>query len=258
MVEGPTAHKFSYDINTVFRDKLVIDSYYKTKKAVIEPRELVGRRILGSEAYGKNILIHIDEYTVRLHLMLYGTIHIQALNEDLRKPFNKVRLQIKTDSHKLTVYNAPVVEIDFRDNIIEHIKKSYGPDPLREDWDRKLAYKNLVSYGGASISKALLDQSVISGIGNILRNEILYRAGIHPEKPVRELSEDELDRVIYYVERLSNNWYNLKLRGGRLKPMLKVYNNYRGKCGNCGQRIIFYIQGDIGRKTFYCPKCQKR
>ncbi len=258
MVEGPTAHKFAYDIRSIFMDKPIIEAYYKSKRAVIEPEALIGKAVSCSEAYGKNILIHIDEYTIRLHLMLYGTIHIQHLDEDLKKPFNRVRLQIKTDSHKLTVYNAPIVEIDTKVNIIEYIRRNYGPDPLRDDWDRERAYMNILKHCEATISKAILDQSIISGIGNILRNEILYRAGIHPERRVEELDEDELDRVIQYVEKLSREWLDLKLRGERLKPLLKVYNKYRGKCEKCGEKIVFYIQEDIGRKTFYCPKCQER
>ncbi len=258
MVEGPTAHIFAYDIGKTFIGKNVVDIYFKTRRSMVEDRDLIGRVISGSEAYGKNILIHIDGYTIRLHLMLYGTIHIQLLNEELRKPFKRVRLQIKTDSHKLTVYNAPIVEIDDEEKIMEYIMKNYGPDPLREDWDRNEAYLNMIKHRGTTISKVLLDQSVISGVGNILRNEILYRAGIHPEKRVEELDKEELYKVIHYVEKLSREWLDLKLKGERLKPLLKVYNRYRGRCEKCGEKITFYIQEDIGRKTFYCPKCQER
>ncbi|GEM_PF-1268387 len=257
MVEGPTAHKFAYDIGNTLRNREIRDIYVKSRRLDIDPRELVGRTISNSEAYGKNILIFIDGYAIRLHLMLYGTIHIQKIEEDLKKPFKRIRLKIDTDEYKLVVYNAPIVEIGMAKNIVNNIKMRYGPDPLRDDWDINEAVNRLRSLEGISVSKALLSQEYISGIGNILRNEILYRCKIHPERPIDSLNMDDIIRIIETSVNLSREWLNLKLRGGRLKPLLKVYNKYKGFCEECGEKIVFYIQKDINRKTFYCPRCQK-
>ena len=257
MVEGPTAHKFSYDIEKRLRGQEVRNVYTRSRKVYIDINSLIGERLTDSEAYGKNIIIHFGKYSIRLHLMLYGTIHIQGLDEKLRKPFERVRLKIDFDRDTLIVYNAPIVEIGYRDVLMRNIKMNYGPDPLREDWDPYEAFKRLRNIRGITISKALLDQRYISGLGNILRNEILYRCGIHPEKKTEELSDDEIRHIINVATNLSKEWLELKIEGKRLKPLLKVYNKYRGICPRCGSKIIFYVQEDVGRKTFICPSCQQ-
>jgi len=175
----------------------------------------------------------------------------------LLKPFERVRLLVKGVRRKLVVYNAPVVEIDRRENILNRLMSTLGPDPLSEGWSREKAAENLIRFGKEKVGAILLNQSVIAGIGNILRNEILFRAKISPEREVESLSEEEVKRIIEQCELLSREFLRLKVEGKSIGQNLYVYNKYRGMCKYCGNPIRFYMQKPINRKTFVCENCQK-
>ena len=107
--------------------------------------------------------------------------------------------------------------------------------------------------------KALRDSSYAeeAGIGNILRNEILFIARVNPERKAMNLSRGEVERIVVISEKLSREFLNLKLEHKRIKPLLLVYNRYGDKCKICGAPIKFYMQKPINRKTFIYGNCQK-
>jgi len=256
MVEGPTAHAYSMKIKREMLSEKINNIFYRSKKVYVARDDLIGKKISDSETIGKNILIHVDGYTIRIHLMLYGSIHIYGKDDKLLKPFEKVRLLIEGNEKKLVVYNAPIVEIGYRNKILDSLN-ALGPDPLRDDWDREEAIKRIKMHKGVKIGVVLLDQNVIAGIGNILRNEILFRAGVHPERLVDDLRDEEIEKIVDISRELMNKFLELKIARKRIKPLLYVYNRYNKKCKICGNPIKFYIQSEVGRKTFVCEHCQK-
>jgi endonuclease-8 len=258
MVEGPTAKAYAIKINSNFGNELIREVYARTKKAYIPAEKLVGKRFLGADSLGKNILLFFnDNMTVRLHLMMFGAIHIYQITESLLKPIERVRLMVVGENRKLVVYNAPIVEINYKDRILQKLKMELGPDPLSSEWNKAKAVENILSRRERSIGIALLDQSVIAGIGNILRNEILFRAKVHPERPIANLSLQEVERIVDYTEKLSKEFLNCKLQGRGIRDLLFVYNRFNGFCKVCGAPIKFYMQKPINRKTFVCESCQK-
>lgn len=257
VVEGPTAKSYALRIRDEFGGEVVREVFAKSKKVFIPLDELIKKRFLGSDSLGKNIILFFDGIAIRLHLMMFGAIHIYKSNEELEKPIERVRLMIKGEERRLIVYNAPIVEIDRRENIMARLKAELGPDPLSEDWDMRRAIENLKRLQDKKIGVLLLDQSAIAGIGNILRNEILFRARIHPERLVKDLSDDEIERIVDVSEELMRKFLELKLEKRNIKDLLFVYNKYRGLCRNCGNPIRYYRQEPINRKTFVCENCQR-
>jgi len=257
VVEGPTAKSYALRIKGEFKDEIVRDVFTRSKKVFIPIDELIQKKFLGSDSLGKNIILFFDGIAIRIHLMMFGAIHIYRVDEPLLKPQERVRLLIKGNSKKLVVYNAPIVEIDLKDKILNKLKGELGPDPLSDEWNREKAIENLRKFPQERIGIVLLNQSVIAGIGNILRNEILFRAGIHPERVVRSLSNEEIERILEITEDLMRKFLELKLEKRRIRDLLFVYNKYRSFCRNCGNPIKFYMQKPINRKTFVCENCQK-
>lgn len=257
MVEGPTAKAYAVKINREFIKEIIKEIFTKSRKVYVPLNELLGKKFSKAETYGKNILLFFEEFAIRLHLMMFGAIHIYKLDAPLLKPERQVRLLIKGERKKLVVYNAPIVEIDRKRKLIERLKNELGPDPLRQDWNREEAIRRIMKYKGEKIGVVLLDQSVIAGVGNILRNEILFKAKVNPERLVADLSKEEIEAIVKEVEELSKKFLELKLQGKRLKPILYVYNRYSKPCKICGRKIRFYMQEPIKRKTFVCENCQK-
>jgi endonuclease-8 len=258
VVEGPTAKAYAIRIGREFSGEVVKEVFVKSHRRVHVPvTEVLGRRFTGADSLGKNILLFFDGLAIRIHLMMYGSIHIYRVDEGLLKPERLVRLVVKGCEKKLVVYNAPIVEIDRAEKLVGRLKGELGPDPLSSDWDRRRAIENLLKFKGEKIGVALLNQSVIAGVGNILRNEILFRAGVSPERAIQSLSMAEIERVVEVCEKLSREFLEMKIEGRGIAPLLLVYNKYNGNCRVCGGKIKFYMQKPINRKTFVCTNCQK-
>ncbi|MCS7138744.1 MAG: hypothetical protein NZ873_01645 [Crenarchaeota archaeon] len=257
MVEGPTAKAYAIKINKEFFGETVKNIFIKSKKVFIPSAEILGKSFSNADSIGKNILLFFDDVAIRVHLMLFGSIHIYGINEDLQKPKKQVRVIVEGARKKIVIYNAPIVEIDKKDEILRRLRSELGPDPLNSEWDEERAIQNILKFPNEKIGVVLLNQSVIAGIGNILRNEDLFRARINPERIVGKLSEEETRRVVRICKELSEEFLKLKIRGVRIGPILYVYNKYGKKCNDCGNGIRFYFQEPIRRKTFVCGKCQK-
>ena len=242
MVEGPTAKAYALRIRDEFKNEIVRDIFVKSKRIFVPIEELIGKRFLGSDSLGKNIILFLDSLAIRIHLMMFGSIHIYLLDEPLLKPMQRVRLHIEGEKKKLVVYNAPIVEIDRSDRILEKLKRDLGPDPLSDMWNREEAIRAIMKFPKEKIGAVLLNQSVIAGIGNILRNEILFRAKVNPERIVANLSREEIEKIVDISVELSKEFLKLKLKRKGIKELLLVYNRYKKPCVICGSPIRFYMQ----------------
>jgi formamidopyrimidine-DNA glycosylase len=144
--------------------------------------------------------------------------------------------------------------------------RSHGPDALeiaRDELARRLARTT------RGIKPTLMDQKVLAGIGNIYADEVLHRAGIHPERPAATLTTQQLDRlhraigeVLATAIELEGSSFDagyrtvLGLEGGFLAQNA-VYGREKLPCRTCQQPILkTRIAGLIGRPTYYCPGCQ--
>jgi formamidopyrimidine-DNA glycosylase len=133
---------------------------------------------------------------------------------------------------------------------VEDLLGHLGPDAL--DLGRR-EFLDLLRGRRGRIKTALMDQSFIAGIGNLLADETLWRARIHPSRPIEELSDDErrtLFRELRAVVRTSVDRYPA---GSHLR-----WNSARGRpaarCPRCGTALTRSVVG--GRTTYFCPACQ--
>ncbi len=257
MTEGPTARYKAWLVYSKLGGKIVKRISAKSRRVNIDLQELLGKKFTGFDTYGKNILFIFERYGIRLHLMMYGTIHIYGEGEELRKDPKLIKLDITLDTHRLVVYNAPIVEIDYAYTLTRRLKKMVGEDPLRDDWDPERAMKLILRNQDKKIGEVLLDQRVIAGVGNILRNEILFRARIHPDRLVRELNKEDVKRIVDISEKLLREWFELKKRGEKISQTILIYGKSGKPCPVCGTPIRFYRQKPHNRRTYFCPKCQK-
>lgn len=151
---------------------------------------------------------------------------------------------------------------DFNDYIVI---KELGLEP----WDSNLnanylkdSYKNKK----LPIKTVILDQSIITGIGNIYADEILFLSHINPLKKVNTLSNDELESIIKNTRitlekaikeggTTIRSYTSDEGVSGRFQNSLYVHSKEHEKCPNCNSEIVKIRVG--GRGTYYCPNCQK-
>lgn len=233
-----------------FLDERIEDLRAKSKRVFVNPENLIGKKLENAYTYGKNILLDFSPYGIRIHLMMYGSIRFE---KEFSKPENRIRLILDFESGRMVVYNAPIVEVDFLENIEDRLSKELGIDPFR-NWDEERLFSMLIENKDRVIGEILLDQSVFAGVGNILRNEILFRSGIRPDRKISDIPEKKLKLLIRITKRLCEEFLDSKLKGRGIKSLLMVYNSKY--CRRCGAKINFYRDEFTGRKTFYCPNCQ--
>jgi DNA-formamidopyrimidine glycosylase len=253
MAEGPLVHYNAKQLRRVLKSRKVKIEFGIRKLKPLE-RSLKGLRVVDVEAYGKQFRIRLSDSSIILvHLMMWGYWRIYEKGQAWDRPRERARLILGTKTHDAVAFSAPVVRLLSKSELDGHSRwGNLGPDPLRRDFSRKEFFKRLRAQSSRRIGEVLLDQEVVSGVGNILRIEILFGARIHPQRQVSTLSSSEKAKLLRWILKLMRRW--LKEMG---KPTIWV-RIYRGKskpCPRCGGRIESFRQS--GRITYACSDCQR-
>jgi endonuclease VIII len=135
-----------------------------------------------------------------------------------------------------------------------------GPDFLAEDYDEDVALANLRARPGDEIAVALLDQSVVAGVGNVYKSEVLFLNGVDPFARVGSLDADALRAILRtaHVEMRRNMALGGERRTNHTlgSGPLWVYGRDGKPCLKCGTPICRALQGEQRRSTYWCPTCQ--
>ena len=213
----------------------------------IDPARLVGQNILAIHTWGKHLLIEMPELILRVHFLLFGTYRINERREE-KTP----RLSIETaNGNELNLYACAIREID-RDTYQAY---DFSADVMSPSWDPKKARKKLRAQPDMLACDALLDQDIFSGVGNIIKNEVLFRIRVHPLSTVGALSAPKLRALVDEARQYSFDFLEWKRQ-----YVLKQHWLAHAKriCPRCN---IPFHKADLGRtnrRSFWCERCQKR
>jgi endonuclease VIII len=259
MPEGHTIHRLARDLAEDLLDRPV-EATTRQARFADGARRLDGQVLTGTEAHGKHLFLHWDGGEVLyVHLGLIGKFQRHELPAPAPSPNLRLRLEGDVTAWDLT---GPMT-CELRDpDVVDQVAGTLGPDPLRRRADPQ-PFIDAVRRSRKPIGALLLEQSVIAGIGNVYRAEILHLAGIDPSTPGRSLSEDEV-RTLWRlaVEQLRlglkrNRIVTVPLGGRRLANISReesfhVYKQER--CRTCGAGVV---RVPIGNRTSYaCATCQ--
>jgi DNA-formamidopyrimidine glycosylase len=255
MAEGPVVHLYSGLLAKVLEDEEVEVKFTDPELKEFEP-SLLGVRVERVEPHGKQFRIHLsDGHTILVHLLMWGSWKIYERGKQPDNTQKQVRVVLRTKEHDVVAYSTPVVKLLTAEELEKEPKwGNLGPDPLRDDFDPEEFFRRLGEHGNEEIGPVLLDQQVIAGLGNILKNEILFRARIHPKRRVNTLSEKEKREILRWSVDLCRTWLN-KLVTEKKDRWIQMYKKEGQPCPECETEIIRFRHG--GRPTFICPKCQK-
>jgi hypothetical protein len=166
------------------------------------------------------------------------------------------------------LFSAPVCQLIHASELAAHPTSALGPDLLAENFgpkERAEIRRRLQAQGDATIGEAIMNQTVMAGIGNILKSEILFAARIHPQRPAANLNDDEFTRLIATSQDMMRRAYETNsFIHVFLPPVLRqatgslgyVYGRSGQVCLRCGGTIAMVRQGPMQRMTFFCPFCQ--
>jgi endonuclease-8 len=205
-----------------------------------------GAVLVGTDAWGKHLFHEYEgDRFVHVHLGIYGTFTTHRLPPPEPKGTTRMRMAGESVAVDLVGPNTcELLDVAGRDAIFARL----GPDPLRKGADKDEAWRRL-QRKRIPIAQALLDQSVIAGVGNVYRAEALWTFRINPLRPANELTREEFDALWKELVRL--------LRKGVKEQRISTRNIYRQEeCPECGTPIRRWDLA--GRWAYACPTCQPR
>lgn len=234
-----------------------------------------------AEALGKHLLVHFDGTPLSLHahLVMAGRWsirkHTRALDGDYPRTEPPIKAvvdwRLLSSTHHAELTDAAICEVLDPDGVAR-LRDRLGADPLRDDADPETALRR-ISRSRRTIGELIVDQSIIAGVGNVYRAELLYRARLDPFCPGNQIPPGRLDRlwadtVDLMAVGLGAGWIvtdpeqlhqarDALLRGERVPRWPKryaVYNRAGRACLQCGERIRAERLGR--QRIFWCPRCQ--
>ena len=213
--------------------------------AKIDMSRLPGQRVLALRSFGKQTLIELPGLAVRIHLLMFGSYRI-----DERKQAAP-RLSLGFDNGELNFYSCSVrlLEGDL-DALYD-----WRADIMSDRWDPALARKKLRALPDTLVCDALLDQNVFAGVGNIIKNEVLYRIRVHPLSGIGALPPRKLRELVEQARQYSFEFLAWK-KANVLRKHWLVHNQSR-----CPRHDIPLQRAHLGktnRRSFFCERCQQR
>jgi endonuclease-8 len=239
MPEGPSIVILK-ELTTSFVGKKIISVSGNTK---IAKARLRGERIVGIHSWGKHFLLELSEFSLRIHFLLFGSYRI---NERKLTP---ARLGLKFAKGELNFYACSVqfVEGKLRDTY------DWRADVMSDEWNPALARKKLRTEPETLACDALLNQSIFAGVGNIIKNEVLFRIRVHPLSSVGNLPPRKLRELVEQARIYSFEFLEWKKAFVLKKHWLA---HTKRVCVRCQIPLRLKTLGRTQRRTFYCERCQ--
>ena len=261
MPEGDTIFRSATSLRRWLIDRRITAA--RSMVPGVAAARLVGRRVDAVDARGKHLLIRLSGgLSLHTHMRMSGSWHVYPTGERWRMPAHQARLVLSAGERTAVCFNAPVVELlSPGDEAIHPSLSRLGPDVLGPEVpDPAEVHRRARIRMAASptVGELLLDQQVVSGIGNIYRCESLFVCGLHPAIDVAALSDTELDEVITTASRMMQaSAHATAGRGGRAgQERSRVYRRQGQPCRRCGARIQRALLGRQPRAVYWCPGCQ--
>jgi len=262
MPEGHTVHRIANEFNELFGGKAMrVDS---PQGRFGDSRLVDGQRLLRASAVGKQMFLHFgDNLVLRIHLGIYGKwrFHKGSVPEVI----GQVRARFTVPGVTAELRGPTVCEVIDSDALAT-VYQRLGPDPLNPDEEgfEYARFASKVRKSATSIGLLLMNQEVISGIGNVYRAEILFRARLNPHTPgnqlkprkIKEIWDDsvELLRIgVIHGVMITRDEFIDKDPGKSERHF--VYKREGKVCRNCKKKIVLEVAA--GRKLYWCPGCQR-
>ncbi|MGV3631007.1 MAG: DNA-formamidopyrimidine glycosylase family protein [Bacteroidota bacterium] len=240
MPEGPSIVLLK-EATTQFVDKKIL-SVSGNSKAGIE--RLEGQRIASIQSWGKQFLIVLDGFALRIHFLLFGSY---TINEQKDRP---PRLSLVFENGELNFYSCSV---KFLEGELDTLY-DWGTDVMNEQWNPEKAREKLQQIPHKEICDALLEQDIFAGVGNIIKNEVLYRVRVHPESLTGKIPAEKMDEIIREARIYSFEFLDWK-RNFELKKHWLAHT--KQTCLRCNLPIFKKHTGSKNRRSFFCVSCQE-
>jgi len=264
MPEGHTVHRIADHFQQLFAgQKLKVTS--PQGRFTTEATLVSNRVLLSASAVGKQMFLNFEhDLSIRIHLGIYGKwqFHTTKITPEV---VGQVRARFTHGQHVVDLRGPTVCEV-IDQEAVRAVLERLGPDPLNPNPGGRESKRFIerVNSSMQPIGLLLMNQEVISGIGNVYRAELLFRAGIEPHTPGVALSIEQLkaiwdDSVKLLRVGVKTGFMitrdELFTRNPTKEDRNWVYKREGQSCRACGAKISLEIMAT--RKLYWCPGCQR-
>jgi endonuclease VIII len=259
VAEGDTIHRTAARLGAAFGDAPLVGAEAPSARSPLRRQRqrlesLVGRRLERAEARGKHLLLHFEGgTTLHGHQGMRGSWRIYRRGERWQRPRSGAWVVLATERAEAAEFGGPRLALLTEAEVANEPRlRSLGPDVLGDGFEVATGVAALRSRAAREreLGEALVDQSVLAGVGNIYKAEGCFAARVSPWRRVADVSDEELGRVVLETASLMR----AAVETGR-QPR-DVYRRAGRPCPRCGQPIASRGQGDANRTTYWCPNCQ--
>ncbi len=288
MPELPEVQTTASGLDRVIRDLSIIDvwtdynsPFFKGSDTIKDPayfkrfkKQIKGKTILHVSRRAKNVLINLsNNLTILVHMKMTG--HLLYGDYDRSDPFNRhIHLIFYLSNGKNIELSdmrkfakVTVVETD-KFHLSEHLK-DIGPEPLEKEFTFLVFKKRISLRSKGKMKPVLMDQTIMAGVGNIYADESLWRAGIHPEETVAEITETKLKKLYTAIRTTllkgidfggdsMSDYRNIDGKRGAFQEQHNAYRKHGKKCTKPGCKGFITRIVVAGRGTHFCPVHQKK
>jgi endonuclease-8 len=212
--------------------------------AQIDFGKIVDKKVVTFKSWGKHLLICLEGITIRIHLMMFGTY---LINDRKSTP---LKLSLSFEDTELNFYTCVVKLIEGDLNKVY----DWSADIMSDTWSMSKAVKRMKEQPETLVCDVLLEQHIFAGLGNIIKNEALYRARIHPASVVAQIPPLKLKKLVKEARDYSFDFLTWR-KEGTLTRHWEVYSKKLCPYGHAIKRIS---PGKGKRGSYVCETCQNR
>lgn len=240
MPEGPSIVILKEEVEQ-FTGKTIIAVSGNSK---IDQERLLNQKVIAFRSWGKHFLICLKGFTLRIHFLLFGSYRV---NE--KRPDRPIRLNLTFKNGEINFYSCSIKFLE--GEVDQHY--DWSVDVMNEAWDPEKALERLKQRPNALVCDALLEQDIFAGVGNIIKNEVLYRIRVHPESLVKNIPDLRLKEMVEEARIYSFQFLEWKKNYELKKHWLAHTKNH---CERCDHPIVRKQTGVKKRRSFICSSCQ--
>lgn len=270
MPELPEVQTIVNHLSSVLKNKKIKNiNILRDKNILTSPSSLLslkGESFLYVSRRAKYLIFHLTNSNVIVsHLRMEGKYFLEDTNEVKKHDLIIYEFEDGTSLHYNDVRKFGTIEVYKENNYLEcKSLASLGDEPF--EMKDEAFFEGLQKRKKTPIKEALLDQTLIVGVGNIYDSEILYKTNINPKTLCKDISFDSAKRILEETRIILEkaikeggstirSYHPEAGKSGHMQESLQVYGKTNEPCPRCGFPIRRIFQG--GRSTFYCPHCQK-
>lgn len=239
MPEGPSIVLLKEQVQ-VFAGEEIVAVHGNSK---VDLERLLHQKVRSFQSWGKHFLICLPDFSIRIHFLMFGSYTINERKDRAE------RLSLGFKNGELNFYTCSV---KFLEGDID-LHYDWSADVMNEAWNPRKAKAKLMAAPDKLVCDALLEQDIFSGVGNIIKNEVLYRIRVHPESKTGHIPAGKISALLKEARHYSFEFLEWKRRFELKKHWLA---HTKKTCLRCNLPIIKKYTGVKQRRSFFCVKCQ--